>query len=118
MSARPPLLLSVPLLPVPLLLCAGLVGVLAALALTGVLEPAQATRFGQYALMFGWLWLLAERQLPTRWGFVLSLGWVLGVMGAAQALGGGLAPWVGVLGAVSALAALLAFGRLSPRVGA
>lgn len=45
----------------PLLLCAGLVGLLAALALTGVLEPSQATRFGPYALMFGWLWLLAER---------------------------------------------------------
>ncbi|WP_288434107.1 hypothetical protein [uncultured Deinococcus sp.] len=99
----------------PLLLCAGLVGLLAALALTGVLEPSQATRFGPYALMFGWLWLLAERQLPTRWGFVLSLGWVLGVMGAAQALGGMLAPAVGGLGAASALAALLAFGRLSPR---
>lgn len=98
----------------PLLLCAGLVGLLAALALTGVLEPSQATRFGSYALMFSWLWLLAERQLPTRWGFVLSLGWVLGVMGAAQALGGMLAPAVGGLGAASALAALLAFGRLSP----
>lgn len=113
MSDRPPLLLSA-----PLLLCAGLVGVLAVLGLTGVLAPAQAVNFGQYALMFGWLWLLAERRLPTHWGFVLSLGWVLGVMGAAQALGGGLPPAVGVLGAVSALAALLAFGRLSPRVGA
>ena len=107
-----------PFLSAPVVLSAGLVGLLAVLALTGVLEPAQATRFGQYALMFGWLWLLAERKLPTRWGFVLSLGWVLGVMGAAQALGGGLAPWVGVLGAASALAALLAFGRVSPRVGA
>ncbi|WP_288402431.1 hypothetical protein [uncultured Deinococcus sp.] len=34
---------------------------------------------------------------------------------AAQALGGMLTPAVGGLGAASALAALLAFGRLSPR---
>ncbi|KQR04593.1 hypothetical protein ASF71_11210 [Deinococcus sp. Leaf326] len=82
------------------------------LGLTGVLEPAQAVKFGQYALMFGWLWLLAERKMPTRWGFMLSLGWVLGVMGAAQALGGALPAGLGSLGAVSALAALWAFTRV------
>ncbi|MFC5846992.1 hypothetical protein [Deinococcus petrolearius] len=63
------------LLSVPLLLCTGLVGLLALLGLTGVLAPARA-------------------------------------------LDGELAPWVGVFGAVSALAALPVFGRVSPRVGA
>jgi hypothetical protein len=108
MSAPSPLFAST-----PLLLTAGLVGLLTLLGLAGVLEPAQAVKFGQYVLMFGWLWLLAERRMPTRWGFVLSLGWVLGVMGAAQALGGTLPAGLGILGAVSALAALLAFTRIS-----